>query len=103
MNIKTLVLSTSYSIFQASAGLLLHPYQTMQYLVEEKVFVWLTFIPTFILAVFVLLWWLSIRYFFLSIPFIGLWAFALVWAVCFTVFWQILLLYFLIRFWVTLK
>ena len=103
MRTRTILTSSAYSILQATGGLILHPYQTMQYLVEEKVFVWLTFAPMLLCASFLILWWAGLQLFFVFIPFIGLWAFAAIWAVFFFAFWQSLLLYLLIRFSLSLK
>lgn len=102
MQIVTVVTSVIYSIFQISGGLLLHPYQTMQHVVEEKVFAWLTFLPS-VLALFSIgVWWVALKSLFLHLPYIGIWVFALIWVGLFFVFWQILLFYLLIRFWTTL-
>lgn len=103
MHKRTVLTSSAYSVLQASGGLILHPYQTMQYLVEEKVFVWLTFIPMLVGLIFLIIWWICLQTFFAMMPFIGLWAFTAIWAMFFFVFWQILLLYLLVRFSISLK
>lgn len=84
-------------------GLFLHPYQTMQYLVEEKVFIWLAFIPVPLYLLAAMIWWVSLKVFYMSFAYIGLWAFSLIWITLFFTFWQVLLLYLLIRFFVTLR
>ena len=99
MRTKKAILSTTYSIGQASLGLLLHPYQTMQDLVESGVFIWLSLLPFGLWMVGGGLWMVGNRLFFQTLPFIGLWIFALLWFSLFLLLWQILLLYLLVRFW----
>lgn len=48
--------SIAYSLFQIAQGLLIHPYQTMQSLVKDKVFAWMVLTPTVTLAVVTLAW-----------------------------------------------
>lgn len=103
MQKRTLFTSTFYSVLQASAGLLIHPYQTMQHLVEDKVFMWLTFLPIPLIFVFFLIWWFALQSFFRTIPYIGAWAFTLIWGGSFLLFWQILLFYLFVRFLMALK
>lgn len=98
--------SVLYSIGQITLGLLLHPYQTMQTLVPDKVFVWMTALPTISLAVVTILW----RYAFVptvqlvfSCQATGFWGCELLplvsnWLTFFCVYWQLLLLYLLLRF-----
>ena len=102
------VLSAGYSIGQITLGLLLHPYQTMQSLVEDGVFVWMTLLPTAVLAVVILLWRLLI------VPVVqlvfscqggggfavlcGTLPFLSDWLMLFCLYWQVLLLYLLVRF-----
>jgi hypothetical protein len=98
--------SIFYSLGQITLGLLLHPYQTMQSLVEDKVFVWMTLLPTGVYVVAKALWHFIIipvvHYVFScsSSNFLGcdLIPFFANWLVLFCVFWQILLLYLLLRF-----
>jgi len=99
-------LSGIYILGQVFQGLLLHPYQTMQDLVTERVFSWLAWLPTVILALFTVLWRFGI------VPVVrtvvscqvdGFWGCQLVvfgtnWVTFFVLFWQVLLLYLLIRF-----
>lgn len=106
MNKYSVFLSITYSIGQITLGLLLHPYQTMQSLVEDKVFVWMTLLPTGVLAI-VTVWWR-----FLIVPTVKLvfscqktglidcsWLpFFSNWLTFFCIYWQILLLYLLFRF-----
>ena|SRR3989344_9467291 len=99
--------SVIYSIGQIGLGLLLHPYQTMQMLVEDKVFVGMTLLPTGILAIVTLLWRgliVPLVRLFFSCQTSGFWAchyliFISNWLTFFMIFWQILLLYLLFRFW----
>lgn len=48
--------SLFYSLGQITQGLLLHPYQTMQSLVREKFFVWMSLLPTVVLVGVTLVW-----------------------------------------------
>ena len=99
-------LSVSYSVGQIGFGLILHPYQTMQSLVQDRVFVWMTLLPTAILALVTTSWR------FVIVPLVKL-VFScqsnnLV--VCnflpftsnlltfFCIYWQLMLLYLLLRF-----
>lgn len=98
--------SLSYSLGQLSLGLVIHPYQTMQEVVPDKVFVWFTLLPTLVLAVVTVLW----RY--LVVPSVQLvfscagtsfWGcdwlpFIANWLTFFCIYWQILLFYLLLRF-----
>jgi hypothetical protein len=102
------VTSFLYAVSQITGGLLLHPYQTMQSLAQEKVFSWMTFLP---IAVFVgakIIWVYTVvplvRFVF-SCQATNFWGCDLIpffanWLLLFCIFWQILLLYLLIRFWV---
>ena len=53
---KATALSILYSVSHIAAGLLLHPYQTMQSLVKERVFAWMTGVPLYFLACITVLW-----------------------------------------------
>ncbi len=53
---KSAVYSISYSLFQITQGLVFHPYQTMQPLVKDRVFVWMCLIPSFTLAFVTVAW-----------------------------------------------
>ncbi len=59
MSKKQLIASSLYAVVSITAGLLIHPYQTMQSLVKEKLFIWLSLTPLGILAVVTLVWKLS--------------------------------------------
>jgi len=99
-------LSLIYSLGQISVGLILHPYQTMQDLVKEKVFVWVSLLPSFILIIITLLWKTVV------VPVVGLFfscspigIFNCNWLglvsnfiTFYCIYWQILLFYLLLRF-----
>jgi len=88
--------SLIYSLGQIILGLFLHPYQSMQNLVRDKVFVPLTFLPTLLASVFYLLfaWWLLALFYDSSL------IFRLIYRsfFFFFLFWQILLIYLFWRF-----
>lgn len=98
--------SLLYSLSQISFGLIIHPYQTMQSLVKEKVFVWMTLLPSIILSLITLFW----RFGFVPLVqiifscskagFIGcdFLPFFSNWITFFCIYWQILLFYLLLRF-----
>jgi hypothetical protein len=113
MRTVTVVASVAYSIGQLTLGLLLHPYQTMQSLVEEKVFVWMALLPTGVLALVTLLWRFGVvpvvqLVFSCSaggvlvgeglVALCGWLPFFSNWLTFFCVYWQVLLLYLLFRF-----
>lgn len=100
------VSSLLYSVGQITLGLLLHPYQTMQTLVPDKIFVWMTALPTITLAIVTVLWRYAV------VPVVQLvfscsathfWGceflpFISNWLTFFCIYWQLLLLYLLLRF-----
>ncbi len=106
MKTRFIASSVGYSIIEISQGLLIHPYQTMQKLTQEKVFVWLAMLPGGVLAAVVLLWRLvivpAVRLFFScrTTPFWGCASlnFLANWVIFFCIYWQILLLYLFVRF-----
>jgi len=117
-----------YSAAQITQGLLVHPYQTMQSLVREKVFVWMTLLPTFVLGIVTVFWrglmvpvvqlifsceggstgWLGwvVREIFQKPEWLSMSAagscqalpFISYWMVFFCLYWQIMLIYLLFRF-----
>jgi hypothetical protein len=93
-----------YALGRFTLGLLLHPYQTMQMIVEHKLFVWLTVIPTLFLALLTLFWklivWFSTPLLTISTPpfLIDSYTFFTTWIVVFCFYWQLMLFYLLIRF-----
>jgi uncharacterized membrane protein len=104
-----MIRSFLYSCGQISLGLLVHPYQTMQSLVEEKVFVWMSLLPMGILAMFTIAWrWVVVPVVRLvfscqQTSFIGceFLRFTSNWMTFFIMYWQIMLVYLLFRFWLT--
>lgn len=99
-------LSVVYSIGQITLGLLFHPYQTMQSLVQDKVFIWMTLLPIGVYVIAKVVWFFvlvpTVRFAF-SCSTTAFFACDLIpffanWLVLFCVFWQILLLYLLLRF-----
>lgn len=106
MHAGQIIISVVYSLAQISGGLLLHPYQTMQSLVRDRVFVWMTLLPSVILALITVFW----RFIFVPVvsgffsctatDFIGCeWLpFVSNWITFFCLYWQVLLLYLLMRF-----
>lgn len=106
MNTKKLITSILYNIGEIGQGLLMHPYQTMQSLQQEKVFAWMTLFPSGVLATTTLIWRFVIVPFvrnFFSCSTSQFWAcesvfFLAEWMTFFCIYWQILLLYLLFRF-----
>jgi hypothetical protein len=106
MRIRRIIFSLAYSLGQITTGLLLHPYQTMQSLVKQKIFIWMSFLPTIFLSFLVIFWKFAV------VPTVQLvfscktiHFFACDWLhllsntiIFFCIYWQILLLYLLIRF-----
>jgi hypothetical protein len=88
--------SLVYSLGQIILGLFLHPYQSMQNLVRDEVFVPLMFLPTLLASIFYLLfaWWLLALFYDSSL------IFRLIYRsfFFFFLFWQILLIYLFWRF-----
>jgi len=102
--------SVMYSVGQLGLGLLLHPYQTMQMLVEDKLFVWMALIPTLMLGFATLVWRFiatPVLIFLLSGVATENFDLFLVlftnWFTFYMLFWQVLLLYLLFRFSSVLK
>lgn len=103
---RKVVFSAGYSVGQIALGLVVHPYQTMQSLVREKVFVWMSLVPTLALMLITLLWKLMV------VPIVSIVfscsEFLLIdcrWLVYvsnfitfYCIYWQILLFYLLMRF-----
>jgi hypothetical protein len=52
---KALV-SIIYSLGQITLGFLLHPYQTMQTVVKDRVYVWMVLLPVSVLLGIILIW-----------------------------------------------
>lgn len=106
MKKRRIIFSITYSLGQITTGLLLHPYQTMQSLVKQKIFVWMTLLPSMLLSMIIVFWKFAVvptvqtifscqtTYFFIC-DWISLMANIVTF---FCIYWQILLLYLLIRF-----
>lgn len=90
MKKRVAILSVFYALGQIGQGLLFHPYQTMQSLVRDKVFIWMSFLPLVILAVG---WLIRMILSSLLLP-----AFLSYWFIFFCLYWQCLLAYLLVRF-----
>lgn len=99
-------LSLLYSLFQIIQGLLIHPYQTMQSLVKDRVFSWMALLPTLILAIITLAWRFAVVplvqlvFSCQNLNFLGCDLLPLIsnTLTFFCLYWQILLLYLLFRF-----
>ncbi|PIY79625.1 MAG: hypothetical protein COY81_01685 [Candidatus Pacebacteria bacterium CG_4_10_14_0_8_um_filter_43_12] len=102
----SVVVSFVYSLGQITLGLLLHPYQTMQSLVADKIFIWMTLLPVGVYVITKILWLFlivpTVRFVFScsKTSFVGcdLIPFFANWLVLFCIYWQILLIYLLLRF-----
>jgi H+/Cl- antiporter ClcA len=96
MDKTSIVKSIVYSLGQITLGLFLHPYQSMQNLVRDQVFMPLMLLPTLLAGIFYVLfaWWL------LTLFYDGSLIFRLVYRSFFFFFlyWQILLIYLFWRF-----
>ncbi|OGJ16784.1 MAG: hypothetical protein A2632_01945 [Candidatus Pacebacteria bacterium RIFCSPHIGHO2_01_FULL_46_16] len=105
------VISFLYACGTITVGLLLHPYQTMQSLVQERAFLWLTLLPLAVLVLVKVVWFFVlvplVRFVFScsSSGFFGcdLIPFVANWLVLFCVYWQILLFYLAVRFTITFR
>jgi hypothetical protein len=103
---RVALISLLYSSGQIVIGLLLHPYQTMQSVVRDKVFMWLALSPMVVLGGITVLWR------FMIVPIVrlvfscqasGFWGcevlpFISNWITFFCIYWQVLLVYLLVRF-----
>jgi hypothetical protein len=106
MSTKSILLSSGYSVGQIGLGLLMHPYQTLQFVVQEKVFVWMALFPSVVLASLIVMWrWPTLPLLETvfecrpSYPFIcDAVVFLARWITLFCAYWQILLLYLFVRF-----
>ncbi|PIR64176.1 MAG: hypothetical protein CO156_03260 [Candidatus Pacebacteria bacterium CG_4_9_14_3_um_filter_40_12] len=111
MRKKSALISILYSIGQIALGLLVHPYQTMQSLVKERVFVWMAAIPLYVLVAVTVGWKFvvvplvqvmfscSTRYY-LACDALSLISNTLIF---FCWYWQVVLLYLLVRFRLVVK
>lgn len=105
-NIFVFLPSFFYSLAQIAQGLLFHPYQTMQSLVREKVFLWMTFLPMIFLVLLTLFWRYAIYAFLQTFAepifdqslLVVVVKFLANWLVFFCFYWQMILAYLLFRF-----
>ncbi len=103
------VVSFIYALLRFAFGLLVHPYQTMQNLVEERVFIWLAILPTVVLAFLTIFWNLILLPLLLVI--LNLDGYLIsktvsliaTWFTMFCFYWQLMLFYLLIRFKLSFK
>lgn len=103
---KKWLLSIFYSLFRIAVGLMIHPYQTMQSLFKEPVFIFMTILPTFLLGFLTMFWKI------IFVPFVGLFfrcsnsgfflcEFLTIFSnfvTFFCIYWQVILLYLFIKF-----
>ncbi len=97
------LLGFGYALIRFSVGLLIHPYQTMQIIVEQKFFSWMALIPTGILGLIVGIWRIILLYFLdkSTAEWLGnqlVYSFLIGWFSLFCVCWQFLILYLFFRF-----
>ena len=99
-NRRRAALSFTYSFGQIFLGLLLHPFQTMRMLVEDKYWAWLSFLPLLLLILAFILWHVLV-YFLPSIFDHQFFLLELLkwWVFYFCFFWQFILISLLIKFW----
>lgn len=98
--------SVMYALGQIALGLLLHPYQTVQSLVRDKVFFWMAALPLLVSIIVKIVWS------FVLVPLVRLvfscamtsfWGCELIpffaqWLLFFCLYWQILVAYLFVRF-----
>lgn len=106
MSKKQFIFSSVYAVASICFGLLLHPYQTMQSLVKQRMFVWLTLMPLGVLALVTILWRMGVvpvvQVIFscaaVTVPICDSLTFFSNVITFFCLYWQILLGYLLLRF-----
>lgn len=99
-------ISAFYAVIRIAVGMIVHPYQTLQSVVEEKVFLWLAVLPAGILFCLMLVWrwWLlpNLEFWFDCYPYYPYLCrgvkIAAAWISFFLLYWQILVGYLTIRF-----
>lgn len=102
----SLFFSSIYAVFRISAGMILHPYQTLQSVVQEKIFLWLTILPAATLFILMLNWrfWIlpNLEIWFECYPNYPLICHAVrgvaAWISFFCLYWQLLVGYLTVRF-----
>ncbi len=101
-----MMFSVIYALGQIALGLLLHPYQTVQSLVRDKVFFWMAALPLLVSIIIKFVWS------FIFVPLVRLvfscavtpfWGCELIpffaqWLLYFCLYWQIMVAYLFIRF-----
>jgi hypothetical protein len=98
--------SALYASASFATGLLLHPYQTLQSIVQEKVFLWMSFLPAAILVFLVINWrvWMlpTLEFWFEcqpNYPYIcRVVKLVAAWITFFCLYWQVLVSYLTVRF-----
>ncbi|MBW7955139.1 hypothetical protein H3C66_00230 [Patescibacteria group bacterium] len=98
--------SAVYAVLRITAGMIVHPYQTLQSVVQEKIFLWLTVLPSGILFLLMLSWrwWIlpNLEVWFDCYPYYPLICRSInilaTWISFFCLYWQILVGYLTIRF-----
>ncbi len=87
-----------YQVGVVAAGLLMHPYKTVQDVVRKGIPTSSIFFPSICWGAGFLLLRLLEHFLFSLLPFLGIWWFLFVWGTTFLFFWQVLLLYLFLRF-----
>jgi len=98
------IFSFFYAVGRFALGLLLHPYQTMQLLIKQRIFVWVVLTPTvfwiilvasnnYLLAPLMSRWDISCQ------EITSVFSFMRTWITSFALYWQLMLFYLLFRFW----
>ncbi len=92
-----------YHVGVVAAGLLLHPYKTVQEVVRKGIPGSAILLPFFIWILGFLVLRVFEHFLFSLLPYLGAWWFMFVWGTIFLLFWQLLLLYLFVRFNSSLK
>lgn len=87
-----------YHVGVVSAGLLLHPYKTVQEIVRRGIPGSAIMLPTLIWIIGFLILRTLEHFLYGLLPALGFWWFIFVWGTVFLLFWQLMLLYLFIRF-----
>lgn len=109
----TNLFSPTHSLASITLGLLVHPYQTVQTLIESPRWSWLVLTPTAVIMLATVTWKTLLGpvlqatgWFYCANHYHGwclLRLFLSNWLTWFVIYWQVLLLYLFARFWVTLR
>lgn len=100
------IASSIYAVCQIIVGLVLHPYQTLQTVVQERIFVWMSVFPSFLLLFLIVNWriWILafLEFWFECRPHFPILCqvaeVVALWITFFCVYWQILVGYLTFRF-----